>query len=315
MHNRPMIDWGDPRFFLAVARAGSTAAAARSLGVNQSTVVRRVAALEEELGLRLFDKKRNGYRLTPQGEALMQDAASVEASVLALTRRAAALDSAFTGSLGVTTAEGMALGVVPQLLNEFHRLHPGIQVNLLVDDRYHDLSDGRAEVALRAGPPGDDSLIGRKLADQCWAVYASRAYLERFGAPTTPGDLDSHRVIGFEGAIENITAARWLRTVAPNCQVIHRSNSVLGLLFAAQSGFGLALLPCQIGDPEVCLVRVLDPQPGLTNGFWILTHQDLHKRPKIRAFFDFMAEEIAKHRPLMLGRTRPPSGDAVHVQP
>lgn len=305
-----MIDWDDPRFFLAVARAGSTAGAARALGVNQSTVVRRVTALEAALGLRLFDKRRDGYRLTPEGEALLQDATSVEAAVLAFARRATALDSALTGTLGVTTAEGMALGLVPQLLNEFHRRYPGIRVNLLIEDRYSDLSGGPAEVALRAGPPGDSTLVGRKLADQSWAVYASHGYVERCGRPALPEELNGHRMIGFEGAIENITPARWLREIAPRCEITSRSNSVLGLLFAVQSGFGLGLLPCQIGDPEAGLVRVIDPQPGLTSGFWILTHPDLHKRPKIRAFFDFMAEEIVKYRPLLIGQSRPARDDA-----
>lgn len=310
-----MIDWNDPGFFLAVARAGSTAAAARSLGVNQSTVVRRIAALEKELALRLFYKKRDGYRLTPEGEALLQDAEAVEASVQTLTRRAAALESAFTGSLRVTTAEGMAMGLVPQLLYAFHRQHKGIQVNLLIEDRYSDLSDGHAEIALRAGSPGDGALIGRKLSDQCWAVYGSQGYVETYGAPMAPEDLNGHRLIGFEGLIDQITPARWLREVAPDCQIVSRSNSILGLLFSAQSGFGLALLPCQIGDPEANLVRVIDPQPGLTAGFWILTHPDLHKQPKVRIFFDFMAKEIVKYRPLLLGQTRPSRHAAVQPAP
>ena len=305
MHNQAMIDWNDPRYLLAVARAGSTAAAARALGVNQSTVVRRVAALEAALGLRLFDKRRDGYRLTPAGRSLLEASAGVETAVQALTRRAAALDGALTGSLRVTTAEGMALGLVPQLLDAFRRRHPGIQVNLLIEDRYNDLSDGQAEVALRAGPPGNDKLVGRKLADQSWAVYGSRGYLEEAGSPATPEALNRHRLVGFEGPIEEITPARWLRSVAPRCAIACRSNSVLGLLLAAQSGLGLALLPCQIGDAEAGLVRVIDPQPGLTGGFWILTHPELRRQPRIRAFFAFMAEEIVKYRPLLLGKTRP----------
>jgi DNA-binding transcriptional LysR family regulator len=303
-----MIDWNDVRFLLAVARDGSTAAAARSLGVNQSTVVRRVAALEQGLGLRLFNKKRDGYRLTSQGAALLEDAAAVETSVQTFTRRAAALDGALTGTLRVTTAEGMALGLVQKLLNEFHRRHPGIQVNLLIEDRYQDLGDGQAEVALRAGAPGDNGLIGRKLTDASWGVYGSRAYVAQHGAPETPADLNAHRLVGLEGPLERSTPARWLRTVAPRGQVTYRSNSVLGLLFAAQSGVGLAPLPCQIGDPESDLVRVIDPLPELTFGLWLLTHPDLRKRQKIRAFFDFMAEEIVKHRPLLLGHTRPARG-------
>ncbi|RWQ48887.1 LysR substrate-binding domain-containing protein [Mesorhizobium sp.] len=162
-------------------------------------------------------------------------------------------------------------------------------VNLLIEDRYNDLGDGQAEVALRAGPPGNDSLIGRKLSDQSWAVYGSRSYVERSGRPTTPDDLNGRQLIGFEGPIENITPARWLRAIAPDCEIACRSNSVLGLLFAIQSGFGLGLLPCQIGDAEEDIVRVIDPQPGLIGGFWILTHPDLHKRPKNPGILRFHA--------------------------
>jgi DNA-binding transcriptional LysR family regulator len=314
MHNGRMIDWNDLRFFLAVARGGSTAAAARTLSVNQSTVVRRIAALEQDLGLRLFNKKRDGYRLTGEGECLLEDAVGVEAAVLTVTRRAAALDSALTGSLRVTTAEGMALGLVQKLLNEFHRRHPGIQVNLIIEDRYQDLGDGQAEVALRAGEPGDGGLVGRKLTDASWAMYGSRDYVERYGIPATPDDLNAHRLVGLEGPLERIRPARWLKEVAPRGEITYRSNSILGLLFAAQSSFGLALLPCQIGDPEDDLIRVIDPRPELTFGLWLLTHPDLHKRPKVRAFFDFMAEEIVKHRPLLLGKTRPFRQDAEQAE-
>jgi DNA-binding transcriptional LysR family regulator len=306
MHNAGMLDWDDLRFLLAVARDGSTAAAARTLAVNQSTVVRRVTTLEAGLGLRLFNRQRQGYRLTAEGQALIEQAARVEGAVLDFARRAAALDQALTGSLRVTTAEGMALNLVPRLLSEFHRRHPGLQVDLLIEDRYHDLGDGTADVALRAGPPGDASLVGRKLADQAWAVYASRCYLEQFGMPNGPAGLERHRVVGFEGALAGTKAARWLQAMAPRSEITCRSNSILGLLFAAQSGSGLTLLPCLIGDSAADLLRVVDPEPGLTGGFWILTHPDRQKQPKVRAFLDFMAVEIVEYRPLLLGQSRPP---------
>jgi hypothetical protein len=145
-------------------------------------------------------------------------------------------------------------------------------------------------------------------------VYAGRDYIERHGVPATPADLNAHRLVGFEGSIERIGPARWLEAVAPQAQISYRSNSILGLLFAAQSSFGLTLLPCHVGDPECDLVRVIDPQPELTYGFWLLTHPDLHKRPKIRAFFDFMVEEIVKYRPLLLGQTRPLRGETGDVK-
>jgi DNA-binding transcriptional LysR family regulator len=312
MHNSKMIDWNDLRHLLAVAREGSTAAAARTLRVNQSTVVRRVAALEKALGLRLFDKKRDGYRLTSEGVVLVEEATAVEAAVLTLTRRASSLDSALTGLLRVTLPEGMALGFIQPLLNAFHRQYRGIQVKLMIEDRYRDLGDGHADVALRAGPPGDDTLVGRKLTDAAWAVYGSRDYVDRCGIPACPEDLNSHRLIGFEDSIAHITAARWLQNIAPRGEIASRSNSILGLLFAVQSGFGLAMLPCLIGDPEADLVRVFDPLPELKFGLWILTHRDLHKTPKVRAFFDFMAAEIEPFRPLLLGLTRQNKSATMH---
>ena len=297
------MDWNDLRHFLAVARAGTTAAAARSLGVNQSTVVRRLAALEAALGVTLFNRRRDGYRLSPQGEALLPEAEAVETAVQVLARRAAGLSEAATGTLRVTTAVGMALGLVPQFINEFHRRHPGIEVTLLIDDRYHDLEAGEADIALRAGLPGNESLVGRRLSDICWAVYASRNYLERAGWPAHPAALNDHKVVGFEGAIENIKPACWLRSVAPHCDIVTRSSTVLGLLFAAQSGFGLTLLPCHIGDQESGLVRVIDPLPELTGDFWILTSRRVRRQPKVRVFLDFMSEEIVKYRPLLRGET------------
>ncbi|MEQ8357824.1 MAG: LysR family transcriptional regulator [Kiloniellaceae bacterium] len=298
------MDWNDLRYFLAVARAGTTSAAARSLVVNQSTVVRRLTTLEAALGVQLFYKRRDGYHLTPEGERLMPDAAAVETAVLSLKSHAASLEKGFTETLRVTTAEGMALGLVPQLINEFHRQNPGIRISLLIEDRYQDLASGEAEVALRAGPPGSDNLVGRKLSNICWAVYASQGYLDRAGTPALPEAINDHKVVGFEGPIEHIKPALWLRRVAPRCEIVSRSSSVLGLLFAAQSGFGLAVLPCHIGDPEPTLVRVVDPLPGLTGDFWMLTHPRLHKQSKVRAFFDFMSQEIGKYHALLRGETR-----------
>jgi DNA-binding transcriptional LysR family regulator len=205
MHDAAMLDRDDVRFLIAVARADGTAGAARRLGVNQSTVVRRIASLEAALDLRLFDKRRDGYRPTPEGRALLGEAEAVESAIQALMRRAAALDEALTGTLRVSTAEGMALGLVPQLLSAFHRRHPGIRVHLLIEDRYRDLCDGEVEVALRAGPPGDGRLVGCKLCDQAWAVYASAGYVERHGRPATPTDLDRHHLIGFEPPLDRIT--------------------------------------------------------------------------------------------------------------
>jgi DNA-binding transcriptional LysR family regulator len=298
------LDWNDLRYFLAVAQDGSTSGAARVLGVNQSTVSRRIAALEEELGLPLFEKGRNGYRLLEHAADILERARTAEAAVAALCRTASLHDETLQGSLRVTTAEGIAYGLLSPLLDEFHQRYPRMRVHLILEDRFVDLHQGQADVAVRAGRPSDGSLICRKLADGAWAVYASRSYVARNGLPKTSGDLNRHRLIAFDGALARINSARWLQAAAPEAEIVSRSNTILGHLLAVKSGFGVASLPVHIGDPEPDLIRVIDPLPELMSEFWLLTHPDLRKAPKVRAFFDYLSENIRKYEDLLRGRTR-----------
>jgi DNA-binding transcriptional LysR family regulator len=308
-----MIDWNDLSYFLAVAREGSTAAAARALKVNQSTVSRRIAVLEEGLGVRLFDKSRDGYRLTSAGAELVNNARTIDESVAAFCRRAASFDTRLSGSLRLSTAEGIAYRLLPPLLRAFQEQHPGLRINLVLEDRFVDLSQGQADIALRAAfdtdgrtalrGAGAGAVIGRKLVDGAWAVYASRSYVGRHGRPATPAALNSHRLIGFEGTLERMPVSRWLEAVAPDGTIAMRSSGIIAHLMAVKSGAGAALLPCHVGDPEPDLVRVIPPIPELQGEFWLLTHTDLHKTPKVRAFFDFMAAAIKKYRPLLMGET------------
>lgn len=198
----------------------------------------------------------------------------------------------------------MAPGLVPELLSAFNERHPGVQVILLIEGRYSDLADGRVEVALRAGPPGAGSLIGRKLSDQGWAVYGSRAYVERHGGAGLAGRAERASPGRLRGGDRPDHARPLARGRGTGLH--HRLSQPQHArpLDGGPSGYDLALLPCEIGDPEGGLCRVIDPLPDLTAGFWILTHPELHGRPEIRAFFDFMAEEIGRYRPLLLGRAR-----------
>lgn len=173
-----VFDWNDLRHFLAVARTGSTNAAGKVLRVNQSTVQRRLAALEEAIGRKLFERHSAGYRLTTLGEDIRAQAEAVEAAVAALERRLAATNSSLAGAIRVTCAEGIASFLMTPLLEAFRLRHPGLRVDLLIADRYFDLAKGEADVAVRAGAAADETLVGRKIADSTWAVYASRAYVD-----------------------------------------------------------------------------------------------------------------------------------------
>ena len=299
-----MFDWNDLRYFLAVARTGSTIAAAKALGWSQSTVQRRLARLERQLGCKLVERHPTGYRLTALGEDLRRYAEEVEEAVAVFERHLAASDKRLTGTVRVTCPEGLVDPLLTPLVDAFQARYPGLRVDLIVTERFLDLSKGEAEIAVRGGEPRDPVLIGRKIADNPWAVYASRSYIERHGRPERPEDINHHAIIDFSGDIANFLLAKWLRSVAPQATIAARSNSVIGLLMAAKSDVGLTILPVQLGDPAEELVRVIDPLPELMSKVYLLVHPDLRHTPRVSAFFDFVIAEMGVFRPILLGKTR-----------
>jgi DNA-binding transcriptional LysR family regulator len=298
-----MFDWDDLRYFLAVAREGSTIAAADALKVNQSTVQRRLAALEDELERKLVERFPTGYCLTATGLALRPHAEAVEAAIAAFERELSAADRELSGTIRVTGAEGLVYLILTPLVETFRSAHPGVAVEVITTERKLDLARGEADVAFRTGVLESSDLVGRKVADLAWAVYATRGYVERHGRPAHPREIENHAVIRFEGALSEIHADRWLRSVAPGARVAARSGGVPGMLLMVRSGVGLAALPAHIGDSEADLVRVIDPVPELMSPIHLLAHPDLHKTARVRAFFDFVIREIGSLRPLLLGKT------------
>jgi DNA-binding transcriptional LysR family regulator len=292
-HNYDMFDWNDLQYLLAVARQGSTLAAARELGVNQSTVHRRVAQLERQLTLRLVHRHPTGYRLTEIGEQLLPVFAEVEESFAKLRRAILGLQHELTGTLRLTCPEPILSRIVASgFVDRFHSRYPGLRIEFVITDRFVDLSAGDADVAFRSGEGSDDRLIGRKIADSNWAVYASRDYVERRGQPRSIEDLLLHDLIGFDGVMENHRATQWLAAALPDARIVARNNSVLGVVTAVKSGLGIAPLPTPIGDAEVELIQVLPPVQELARAWYLLCHPDLRTTPRISAFIDFVVEEL-----------------------
>ena len=294
-----MFDWNDLRYFLAVAREGSTHAAGAALGVNQSTVQRRLAALEEGIGRKLVERHPAGYRLTQFGRDMLASAEAVEASVAAFWRAVKSSDTELTGVVRVTCPETDMYRLLGSSIERFRAQHPGVRVEFVMTERRLDLSRGEADIALRGGPPLDNSLIGRKIGDVHWYVYASRAYVARYGKPARPEEIAQHAVIAFEGQIGDNLPARWFRSYVAEANIVARSKSMLSTLSAVKTGIGLALLPHHIGEPEEELVRVLELPADLKQPMTLLVHPDLRNVPRVRAFFDFMVEEIDRLRPLL----------------
>ncbi|RFC64685.1 MULTISPECIES: LysR family transcriptional regulator [Mesorhizobium] len=297
-----MFDWNDLRHLIAVSRHGSTLAAAKALGVNQSTVHRRLTELESRIGLTLVKRQTTGYRLSELGEALIDNVFAVEAAIGVLERQVQALKHDLRGVIRLTCPEPTVSRIAATgLLDRFYERYPGLSVEFVTSDRYLDIAKGEADVAFRSGEPNDDSLIGRKICDSVWAIYASKSYIQQHGRPASIADLVDHAMIGFDGIMQNHRAAKWLPVAVPNARVVNRSNSMLGTLSAVKAGIGVAPLPTTLGDAEETLVQVLPPVEELTRGWYLLTHSDLRKTPRIAAFVDHVLGDIPALRTALIG--------------
>ena len=297
-----MFEWSDLRYFLAVAREGSTLAASRALRTSQSTVQRRLTELERKLACKLFERHTNGYRLTEFGEQMLPHAERVEQAVLSLEQQKAAIERGEAGVIRLTCPEPIMTRLTQsRLLDRFHERHPAFRVEFVMSDKYLDISKGDADVALRSGDTEDDVLVGKKVADSFWAVYASPAYIERHGRPGSVSDLKHHVLFGFDETMAKHRLSTWLAEVAPQATVAARVNSVLGLVSAAKAGVGVAALPTALGDVESDLTQVLGPISALQRSWRLLTHPNLRRSRRVAAFFDFVNDEMQSLRPILTG--------------
>ncbi|MDX1487428.1 MAG: LysR family transcriptional regulator [Acidiferrobacterales bacterium] len=297
-----MLDWTDLRYFAAVSRVGSLGRAARELGVNHSTVFRRINALERELGVKLFERTPAGYVLTAAGEEMRSTAAQVEDQIIALDRRLSGRDYQLSGNIRVTTTDTIGLWFVQRHLYEFHQVYPGIQVELVISNELFSLSKREADIAIRPTQNPPEELVGRHICDIAWAVYGSRGYLKDKPKLRRLSDLARHTLVSGDDSLAQLAASRWLHKQAPGAEIGYRSNSLMTQLSAVKAGFGLAVLPCFLGDSESELARVFAPDASLTSGLWLLTHRDLRDTARIRAFMDFMTRSIRSEKSLLEGK-------------
>jgi DNA-binding transcriptional LysR family regulator len=297
-----MLDWNDLRYFVAVARHGSTLAAGRALGVDQSTVQRRVGALERHIGRALVQRHPSGYRLTDFGTEMLDAAQRVEQSVAAFEQALVVSRRNAAGVIRLTCPEPLVSRLTQSgLLERFHMKHPAYHVEFVMSDRYVDLRTGEADVALRSGDTDDGALVGRKLGDSLWAVYASRDYVARHGQPASIEALEAHPLAGFDESMARHRASQWLRQVAPNATLVARNDSVLGLLLSVKSGVAIGPLPTALGDADPQLVRVLGPVPALARDWRLLALPEIRQTARVSAFFEFMVAEIEALRPVLTG--------------
>ena len=290
------LDWDDLKYFLAVARGGSALSASKALKVNQTTVTRRLEALESVLGLPLFERRQSGYALTPAGEALIERAEAVEKAMGAFAEAAGAQSREVSGSVCVTMQEIYAVTILPPMLRDLHDAHPGLRVELDTADLPRDLGAGEADVALRGvrAMPRDAGLVGRRIAADPWTLYCSRDYADRHTRPRTAEDLRQHTIVGGGGEKVWPMYRAWLQRHRLEEAVTLHHSSGTGLLAAVRAGAGLAVLPSFVADRDPELIRVLEPIATDDAELWLLTHQRLRHTPRVRAVMDFLAERLTK---------------------
>lgn len=294
-----MLDWNDLKYFVAIARHGSTVAAGKALGQNQSTVQRRLVELEQRLGRPVVVRHTTGYRLTDFGQELLTYAARVEAAVVELERHVSDTARDRSGLIRITCPEPIMQRMMP-LIEQFHARYPKLRVEFVMSDRYLDLTKGDADVAFRSGDT-EDELVGRKIADSIWAVYASHDYIARHGKPNRIEDLAQHALVSLDEAMSKHRVVKWLQEAAPGAKIVARNNSVLGLLYAVKSGVGIGPLPTPIAEAHPELERVLGPIPELARSWRLLTTAELRHTPRIAAFFDFMMGERDALKSILTG--------------
>lgn len=292
-----MIDWDDVRYFLAVARAGSVRAAGERLGVNHSTVLRRIAQLEERLGAQMFEKLPSGYRLTAAGEEVLDLARQMEASSHLLETRVFGRDQSARGLLRVTLPPFLATHLLMPDLADFARLHPDIEMEISSTGEVANLTNREADVAIRIVANRKTlplNLHGLKGPELFSAVYMSRDRLAAWHA----GAPDPIRWI----VIDNHGIPDWARAgEVHTTEVPFRSPDAETQIVAVRQGIGMTKLPCFVGDADPLLVRVPGTDLPMHGTLWLLTQGETRKTKRVRLFTEFVSRRLAAHAPLLSG--------------
>lgn len=293
--NEQTLRWDDLRVVLAIAEAGSLSGAGRRLGASHATLFRRLNAIEHRLGVRLFERARTGYAPTAAGEELAAAGARVEEEVLSAERRVVGRDLRLSGTIRVTTTDTLLMGLLSPIFAGFRHAHPEIQLEVAVSNQLFSLSQRDADAAVRPSSAPPEYLVGRRVGTIAQAVYA------RSDGASNDGDwIGPDRHLGY-GALE-----AWMADRCANARCRYRVDTMLGMLAAARDGVGRAVLPCYLADAEPVLLRVGEPIPALATDLWLLTHPDLRRVARIRAFMSFVAEALKVRKDVLAGQAMTP---------
>jgi DNA-binding transcriptional LysR family regulator len=291
-----MWQWDDVRYFLALSRSRSLSGAARALQVDHATVGRRLAAMEDQLGAKLFDRTPEGFAITAAGQAILSECEAMESSAAEVNRLAAGHDARLSGLVRVATTEVLARLVVVPAIAALMRQHSELQVDVMSGTRPLDVARRQADIALRFNHPDDPSLVCRKLGEFALTVYASQHYL---AARRQSSWLQEHLSVSYLGA------PSWFREELGTSRVVLFSNSPFVQMKAVADGVGIGLLACAQADADPALIRLNPNEPPVRRPIWLITHQDLRRIAKIRLVSNAIAETFTRIAPILRNGLRP----------
>lgn len=292
-----MLDWNDLRHFLAVMRAGNTLAASKELRVSQTTVARRIEAMEAALGVELFDRLRTGYVPTDAARALLDAGTASETALAGFESLAGQIRRDATGTVRLTTSHIMADLLLSPALGTFHQKHPGLKLEIVAEDRFLDLAKGEADVALRVliKDKQQAGLVGRRLADDRWGVYCSRQYAAAHGMPANGAELRNHLLIMAEPGRYRVPIAEWIYGQVTPAEVAQFRNNVAGMFSDIKAGHGVSVMSEVLAACDPDFVRCFTPDIEQPHEIWLITHERLRDVPRVRAVLDFLVAHFAEH--------------------
>jgi DNA-binding transcriptional LysR family regulator len=292
------LAWDDLLYVLAVGRHGSLSAAARHLGVNHSTVFRRIEGIEARLQVRLFDRQPRGQVPTPAGEAMIALAEQMDAGITTLERQLAGADLRPSGRVRLAASPTL-LPLLTGILARFRADYPDISVELVTGGERLNLSRREADIALRATSRPDEQLVGRRLSRIAFAVHGANGVAS---GSTLASLAHDHDWIGLDDSLSHVAAWRWLTDHVPPDRIRLSVASFDALLACARAGLGLALLPCYMAHDVDCLARLSPPIDEVATDLWLLVHEDLRHVTRVRALIDVLTTDLSALRPLLEAR-------------
>lgn len=287
-----MFDWDDLRVFLAVARARKVAPAARALGIDATTIARRLARLEKALGAELFELGVGERTLTARGQELLGHAEAAESAALAAMEDAQGQEHRLAGQVRLSVAEGFGTWVLAPGMGDFNRRHPGIRLDLITASGFLNPSKREADMAVMLARPQRGRLLVRRLGDYRLHLYASPDYLARAGRPGRAAQLRDHTLIGYVPEFIFSPELDYLDEVEAGLEATLRSTSIIMQQRMIAEGAGIGVLPDFIGRRDPALVQLMPDQVEIVRSFWLVMHGDLRKLARIAAVAQWLQERI-----------------------